>query len=332
MMNPYIGHESQLYGVEEHQLVGGKGDGIRLLQVKNGKGMEFTVSRERCADIARLSFCGRNMSFFSPCGYVSPAYYDDKDMGFLKSFTAGFLATCGLSSVGSPSVDDGKVWPLHGTIGNTPADHIYWRIENDAIHIHALVRDENIFFHKLVLHREIICSLKRNELVIRDRIENCGDQESPAMLLYHINIGYPLLSERSEIYIPSTKVIPRNSQSAEDLNTWNQVIPPQKQFKEQCYFHNFEKKGIAAIYNPDIELGMAISFDAKQLNYFTEWKMMGIRDYVLGLEPGNCHPDGRAQMKKEGKLTIIKPGESISYEVEISMLNGRKEWNEKEKK
>ena len=34
-MNPYIGHESQLYGVEEHRLVGGKGDGMRLYQINN---------------------------------------------------------------------------------------------------------------------------------------------------------------------------------------------------------------------------------------------------------------------------------------------------------
>ena len=32
-MNPYIGHDTQYYGVEEHRLVGGKGDGMarRLL-------------------------------------------------------------------------------------------------------------------------------------------------------------------------------------------------------------------------------------------------------------------------------------------------------------
>lgn len=52
----YIGHPSQLCGVEEHRLVGGRGDGMRLLQVRNGKGLEFTVSADRCADISRLSF------------------------------------------------------------------------------------------------------------------------------------------------------------------------------------------------------------------------------------------------------------------------------------
>ena len=84
----YLGHPSQLFGVEEHRLVGGKGDGMRLFEVKNGKGMELTVSADRCADIARLSYKGDNMGYFSPAGYVAPAYYDDKGTGFLKSFTA----------------------------------------------------------------------------------------------------------------------------------------------------------------------------------------------------------------------------------------------------
>ena len=132
-MNKYIGHESQLYGVEEHRLVGGRGDGMRLLQVKNGKGLEFTVSADRCADISRLSYRGINMGYFSPCGYVAPAYYDDKGVGFLKSFSAGFLTTCGLTAVGSPCEDQGEGLPLHGTIGNTPAEHIYWEHDEKGI-------------------------------------------------------------------------------------------------------------------------------------------------------------------------------------------------------
>ena len=75
-MNPYIGHDSQVYGIEEHRLVGGKGDGMRLLEINNGKGLEMTVSLDRTADISRLRFRGINMSYFSPCGYVAPAYYE----------------------------------------------------------------------------------------------------------------------------------------------------------------------------------------------------------------------------------------------------------------
>ena len=324
-MNKYIGHESQLYGVEEHRLIGGKGDGMRLLLVKNGKGLEFTVSVDRCADISRLSFNGINMGYFSPCGYVSPAYYDDKGTGFLKSFTAGFLTTCGLTAVGSPCEDQGETLPLHGTVANIPAEQIYWEEEEQEIRIHAVVKDETIFSHKLVLYREIDCSLKESWIKIKDKIVNRGDTKCPAMILYHMNMGYPLLSENSKLYIPSCKVTPRNERAAEGMDTWQQIIPPQPQFEEQCYFHQFKHDGVAGIYNSDIRQGLVISFDADNLNYFTEWKMMGERDYVLGLEPGNCHPDGRDKMREEGKLTVLQPGESVSYQVKVKMIN-EEEW------
>ncbi len=327
-MNKYIGHESQLYGVEEHRLVGGRGDGMRLLQVKNGKGLEFTVSADRCADISRLSFKGINMGYFSSCGYVAPSYYDDKGMGFLKSFTAGFFTTCGLTAVGSPCEDQGEELPLHGTVANIPAEQVYWEEKAYEIHIHAVIKDERIFSHKLVLYREIICPLEENRIVIRDRIVNRGDADCPVMILYHLNMGYPLLSENAELYIPSVKVIPRNDRAAEGIDTWQQMLSPQAGFEEQCYFHQFGKDGIAGIYNPDIGHGLVISFDAGSLEYFTEWKMMGERDYVLGLEPGNCHPDGRNRMRQEGKLKILQPEESVSYAVDVRMIDGAGMWKE----
>jgi galactose mutarotase-like enzyme len=335
-MNKYIGHESQLYGVEEHRLVGGRGDGMRLLQVKNGKGLEFTVSADRCADISRLSFKGINMGYFSPCGYVAPSYYDDKESGFLKSFTAGFLTTCGLTAVGSPCEDEGEILPLHGTIANTPAEQVYWEQDEQEIRIHALVMDERIFSHKLVLHREIACSLKENRITIRDRIDNRGDGRCPVMLLYHMNMGYPLLSEKAVVYIPSAFVKPRNDHAAEGIEHWQEILPPQPQFEEQCYFHEFDTTnqttgpviGQAGIFNPDINQGLLITFDARNLHYFTQWKMMGERDYVLGLEPGNCHPDGRDKMRAERKLTILAPGESVSYSVNVTMVDGEEKWRD----
>lgn len=325
-MNPYIGHESQLCGVEEHRLVGGKGDGMRLLQVRNGKGMEFTVSADRCADIARLSFRGMNMGYFSPCGYVAPAYYDGQGDGFLKSFTAGFLTTCGLCSVGKPGVDAGEELPLHGTIANTPAEHIYWEQDEEEIRIHARMNDEGIFSRKLILDRVIRCSKRENSFTIEDVITNRGDSEYPVEILYHMNMGYPLLSEKAKLYIPSVSVEARNERAQEGIGSWDQMLTPQPQFEEQCYYHQFEKEGRAAIYNPEIGQGLVITFDAQNLPFFTEWKMMGQRDYVLGLEPGNCHPDGRAKMRQDGRLTILAPGEQVRYQVKVRMLEDEAEW------
>jgi len=319
MSNPYIGHASQLCGVEEVRLVGGKGDGMRFFQLRNAAGLEMTISADRCADIPRLIFKGDNMGYFSPCGYVAPAYYDEPEAGFLKSFTAGFLTTCGLTAVGSPCTDEGEALPLHGTIGNTPCERIWWEEDAENLYIHACINDGAPFARKLYMKRTITCAKHTNSFRITDTVENQGDGQTPVMILYHLNMGYPLLSERAVLDIPSVTVKPRNDHAAQDLDTWNKMLPPTSGFEEQCYYHSFDKEGCASIYNPDINKGLRISFDPKNLNYFTQWKMMGCRDYVLGLEPGNCHPDGRDVMRKEGKLQFLQPGEKITFEVNINL-------------
>ena len=321
MNNPYIGHESQLYGIEEHRLVGGKGDGMRLLMVNNGKGLELTVSADRACDISRLRYRGINMSYFSPCGYVAPAYYESKGADWLKSFTAGFLTTCGLQSVGSPCIDDGEELPLHGSIANTPSEHVYWYEEEDALVIKATVRDEVLFGRKLRFLRELRISLTENKFVIRDTIQNTGDTTQPFEILYHMNMGYPLLDEDSIIEIPAYAVEPRDAHAAEDIGNCLQVIKPQAGYVEECFYHKFEGQGKASIYQPKLGQGLEILFDAGQLDAFTQWKMMGYRDYVMGLECGNCYPDGRDVMRQKGMLKFLAPGESKTYEVTVRMLD-----------
>ena len=196
-MNKYMGHTNQVYGVETMHLSGGKGDGMRMLYVRNGKGLEFWVSADRCADIVRLSVKGDNFGYFAPCGYVSPKYYDNKGTGFLKSFTAGFFTTCGLTAVGSPCTDNGEELPLHGTISNTPCENIGHWISDDKIHIKAIVRDAAIFSYQLILEREYIVSLDKNEIFMTDTIKNIGSTDAPIEVLYHCNMGYPLLTENA---------------------------------------------------------------------------------------------------------------------------------------
>lgn len=317
MINKYIGHQSQLLGVEEHRLIGGKKDGMRILEVKNGLGLEMTISLDRGGDISRLNYKGNNIGYFSPCGYVHPSYYDDKGNGFLKSFTAGFLTTCGLAAVGTPCIDNGDELPLHGTINNTPVEEYHYDINDKKIIIFETIIDEVIFSHKLILERKISVSLLENSFEIEDKILNRGDKEYPAMILYHINIGYPLLSEKSELIISSNAVKGRTPLADKELNQWNKIIPPTDGYEERCYYHYFNNESYAKISNKEINTCLKISFDKENLKYFTQWKMMGVRDYVLGLEPGNCHPDGRNKMREENKLTILKPNESVNYKVKF---------------
>ena len=318
-MNKYIGNEMQLYYVKEARLSGGKAEGMRVLLVKNAKGLEFTVSLDRCADISELSVKGDNYAFIGPCGYVAPTYYDNKGINFLKSFTAGFLTTCGLQSVGNPTIDDGEELPLHGTVSNIPAERFCYYIENDEIHIKAIIRDASLFAKKLLLEREYVCPLYENVIYLKDTVKNIGFDESPIQMLYHCNMGYPLLSEKAKLTIPSNKVEPRNEHSKEGLGVWNICEQPQIGYEEMCYYHYFENtKPTVSLYNEEIKKGIEITFDTDELPFFTQWKMMGAGEYVMGLEPGNCLPDGRDKMREMGKLEVLKSGESKTHNIKFT--------------
>lgn len=321
-MNKYIGNTNQVSGVEEYRLCGGKGDGMRMLYIRNGKGLEFWVSVDRCADISRLIFKGDNYGYFSPCGYVSPKYYDDKELGFLKSFTAGFFTTCGLTSVGSPCVDNGEELPLHGTISNTPCENIGHWIADDGIHIKAVIRDGKLFSHKLILEREYIVSLEKNEIKMTDKVKNIGGDESPLQILYHCNMGYPLLDEDSVVSIPSTEVIRRSDGVKMDLEECLKSEKPQNGYEEVCYYHTLQGETQVSIYNPNIKKGLKMSYNADELKYFTQWKMMGEYDYVMGLEPGNCTPCGRDVMREKGVLEFINPGEEKVFNLTFEVYEG----------
>jgi len=322
MINPYIGHPSQLCGVEEVRLVGGKGDGMRLLQVRNAAGLAFTIALDRCADVYRLSFKGDNMGFFSANGYVGPAFYQEQGKGFLKSFTAGFFTTCGLNNVGAPCTDMGVEYPQHGTIGNTPAERVWWTETDDAIEIHAIISDSHVFGRKLVLHRVLICGKFTNTLEICDTVENQGGTEEPIFLMYHMNMGYPLLSETAQLDNSSAYIM-LGEEKAEG-ECWKKISPPQPQKPETCYRHYYEegKQAFAAIRNPQIGKGLRISFDPNDFPCMVQWNKFSYRDYALGLEPRSTRSGGRAKARQQGDLYCLGAGESRTYRVRIDFFDG----------
>ena len=326
----YIGHPLQTTGVEEYRMIGGKADGMRFYSVRNGLGLEFTVSADRAADITRLTFQGANMSYISPCGYTAPTYYDKDGTGFLKSFTSGFITTCGLNNIGIPCEDEGESFGLHGTISHLPAEHIYYTETDDEITISAEIRDAEIFRQKLILKRQYKVSKTSNHIEVLDSVENEGSRPEPLMMMYHMNMGYPLLDEHSFLSVSSNEVEPRDERAAEGIGSWHQMLPPTANFEEQCYYHHFnDAKACAKLYSPTIRKGLAVTFYTDTLNIMTQWKMMGQRDYVLGMEPCNHKLYGRRALRENNDLKYINPGETISFRMEIDFFDNQTLWENK---
>ncbi len=149
--------------------------------------------------------------------------------------------------------DNGEALPLHGTISNTPCERFQLFYENNAIHIRLTVRDAALFSHQLVLEREYVCPLDKNELHMTDKIKNIGGCASPLQLLYHCNIGYPLLSERARVVIPSSEVTARDEHAQEGIEDCLIMEKPQRGYVEKCYYHTLRGKACVSVLNDSIK-------------------------------------------------------------------------------
>ncbi len=330
----YVGHLDQLFKVRKVLMQDGKAKDVAMLQVDNRSGMQFEISADRGMDIPYLSYKGENIGFVSPCGMVGPEYFDDKGLGFLKGFTAGFLTTCGLSYIGAPCEYNGKSYGLHGNISNTPAENCSYRIteeENGAYaEITGILREGILFGPKLIMERNIRCYYKDRKIVLKDKVTNEGYEKAFHMILYHINIGYPMLCKDSEIFVPSENVTPRNQHAKSHIDRWNKAEAATTGFEEMCYYHtlkkNPENRATAAVFNPNTNMGIAIEFNTETLDHFVEWKMMGAKDYVLGLEPGNATLDGIGDAIDNGSMKYLEGQESVEYELVFHILEGPQEF------
>jgi hypothetical protein len=191
-----------------------------------------------------------------------------------------------------------------------------------------------VFSPVLELHRRITVKLGENRLFIRDTVTNIGFQASPLMLLYHINLGFPILSEHSELILPTKKVQPRDPDAEVGLNEYMRFSPPQPNFHEQVFFHQLvgaqDGSTCAAVINRTLMhgegLGVYVRWNLNELPYFVQWKMMGEGIYVVGIEPTNAPLHlTRKEMREQGLLPILQPGEQKVFNLEIGVLTNRAE-------
>lgn len=73
------------------------------------------------------------------------------------------------------------------------------------------MRQARLFTEHLTLRREITVGYEQKGFSFVDTVENISYHTRPFMLLYHFNMGYPLVSEDSRLYLPVSNTRPRNA-------------------------------------------------------------------------------------------------------------------------
>ena len=90
------------------------------------------------------------------------------------------------------------------------------------------------------MEREITSVQGHNSIRLTDKITNFGNKPSPYTILYHMNFGYPLLSEDAELVIDPVETLPRDADALAGIKEFRNFIKPVPKYNEQVFFHTLK--------------------------------------------------------------------------------------------
>lgn len=299
-MDGRISNFQQVASIRRYTLTEGREKGLDVLDCDNGK-IRFLLNVSKACDIMQLYHEGQNMSFVSKNGFTK------REISFLKRFEGGMLYTCGLDSVGGR---DG--YELHGTLHNIPAEIIRAECNENGIIVEAIIRDTALFGKNLALKRKIFTEIGGDSITLEDTLCNIGYKEEEYCLLYHINVGYPMLDNGAKVIADVESYTPRTAWAKQNETTMYAMSGAVPNQEETCYFLKLSKPEISLI-NEKIGKKFTVSYSGDTLPHFVEWKSMASGDYALGLEPCTTELDDCFAYK------TIEVGEKIKFFVNISI-------------
>jgi hypothetical protein len=308
---------------------GGRSEGVRVVEIDNGA-MCIDVLPTRGMGIWRVRRGDKTLGWKSPVrGPVHPSFvplFDPSGLGWLEGFDE-LLCRCGLESNGAPDFDAGTgklLYPLHGRIANLPAHHVELRVDEAAgqISLRGIVDETRFHFHALRLTSTLTTAIGSNEFSWTDEVQNFGGRDAAMQMLYHFNVGQPLLKSGARITAPVATVAPWTQVAAKaGTERWNIMPPPQPGSAEQGYLVDLlaDREAQTRVLLSDLTDGEAIGlrFNKQTLPRFTLWRNTAAEGdgYVMGLEPATNTPNPHRFEKQHGRVVTLRPGETWRAEV-----------------
>lgn len=294
------------------RIIDGSGDGARILQAWTPSGLEIDVSLDRGFDISNARLRGTPLAWLGPSGPQPRYMYEPHGYGWLRTFQGGLLTTCGLSHVGNPSsLSNEHNYPPantlihhgeHGRISHESAQLVERVItdgDDPTVVLTGLVREAALYSECLELKRTIELPLYRPEIIIRDTVTNLGALSARHEILYHVNLGYPLVSKGATISADSGGSVRRESiqsntpTAAETVDSWAVVA-------------GGDQLPTVHLENRSIGMGLEFSYSGTTLPTFLLWKLQRTKSNVLGFAPRSVR-DG-----------FLDPGQAVDYAVRFS--------------
>ena len=297
-MNEKLGHLSQIAYIRRYMLLDGREDGIKVVEINNGN-LRLMLNESKALDIMQCWHKGENVSFISKNGFTK------RECPFLKRFEGGMLYTVGLDSAGGR-----EGFEPHGSLHNIPARVVSLVCNEEKIEVVAEIEDTALFGKNLTLIRKISTIICGDAITIEDTLINNGTKDEDFCLLYHINIGYPMLDEGVRICFDGLKIEARTELADEKCGEIHTFLKPVDNQEERCYFiENGEP--LVKVYNEKIQKVLIVEYSKETLPAMVLWQSNATNDYALGIEPTTTFLDNKFEYTK------IKRKEKKKYKIQI---------------
>ncbi len=334
--DPIVDVAAGRLAVRSRRLVGGRRQGVLLVELIAGDTRVFILP-DRGLGIWKMICGGVELGWQSPvAGPVHPALVplgEPSGLGWLDGFDE-LVARCGLVSNGAPDFDtSGRlVHGLHGRIANLPAHELTVTLDEEAgtITLTGAVDETRFLIHAMRMETSLVLSADRPRIAWTDTVTNLSARPASMQLLYHVNLGPPLLAAGAEVVAAIDELAPRDATAAADVATWNRYDAPRAGRGEDVHFARIrpDAAGIASalLVAPDGTQAAGLSWRAASLPCFALWKNQGsLADgYVTGLEPATNYPNPRSFEEAQGRVVPLGPGESVRFDLALEHLAGER--------
>jgi hypothetical protein len=319
-------------------LRGGISDGVDVVELDNGQ-LSVSILPTRGMGLWRGRYRDLDIGWNSPVKRpVNPCFVDQSDrngLGWLAGFNE-LLCRCGLSSNGPPGVDTivddaGKKsethLTLHGKLANLPAHRVEVRADSAGdglLTVRGETDESSMFGPSLRLSTTYETVPGSNRLTIRDEIRNLSARPQELQLLYHTNLGRPLLEAGARLVLPVRQTAPRDPRAAEDVATWQTYRGPTSGYAEQCYYAELigDDRGqtIVLLRNAAGDRGVSLEYGIRALPCFTVWKCTQAEadGFVTGLEPATNFPNFKTFERSRGRVVTLAPQQTHATQIVLS--------------
>jgi hypothetical protein len=332
-----VGRLEQIAGLRLVEGGDGAERGVRILLGRTGGGFEFEILVDRGFDIGGAWYQSTPLAWSSPVGLVGPWYHESAGIGWFRGFPGGLVSTCGLDHTLLGGPDDSTVfnyphratetYGLHGRYTGLPARlagyGVRWDGDDAVLWAEAEVLQAALFGEQLLLRRRIEAPVGGTHVTITDEVSNVGATACPHMLLYHCNVGFPVVDDGAELVYPAQPGSCVSEASSPDF--W-QLTGPRADFVEECYEHEMvpgpDGLVTAAVLNRSAALGVYQRYPRDAFPHHITWRQLGTGTYVVAMEPSTNRDAGRLDARARGELQHLAPGEQRRYTLEIGALSG----------